>query len=719
MANDVDNKQILPFFYNNNIESNNSAIFKEFEVDGYKVFAYASLYSAKIDGLSEHLKFGIDSLISGFSSDKSEILERMKNSIFTSGDKLADHLLDLKLPIDDVDYNVCLLAFRDGIVYVWIDGNLNLRIYRGSESLLVNDKSNPQFFGSATVETGDILAVSSNEYLKNHDSHIEDYVLEKSEPSYPVFLVDYQVEHVYQKASESIVYQYKLNEEVNTQEYNEIETDNISFLRRRKDQISEKLASINIKEKFSSLKDNASRLKEKLNESGILPKTKDFVLKGLKAIWSVLMGITSAILDFIFGIVYNKSIHKFRRFQTSNKKKNLQYFMIVLTLISLSYFLFFNSWNTTNTNIASNNSDTKINNDAKIKAELQSQYNTLSGYVNPPQINSFNSANASLKNEILKARNAGFSDTGFLDRLLKDTEDLEYKIYKITAVEKVDEVFSLDQIENAQLADFSLIGNTVYAIDRANSQVLVSNSATQKFDVFAADKTLVSMNYISCLQTSCYIIDEDLGIVILNLQTKAFSKFSALKDAGRGVKELATFQSGSNSYIYTLIPQQGKLLRYTRLGEGLSQPEVWTNVPGFGLNVTDILVDGGIYEMSNDGTLRRFFNRNVEPATTFAGLGTALLPLSGDLQIAATAPRDPAPGVVNRFYVADSTNQRIAVYDRDLDTTKKLTFLGSFKYRGTEKINFGSFKEITLSPDEKSIYALSNNIVFRFSITSI
>ena len=121
--------------------------------------------------------------------------------------------------------------------------------------------------------------------------------------------------------------------------------------------------------------------------------------------------------------------------------------------------------------------------------------------------------------------------------------------------------------------------------------------------------------------------------------------------------------------------------------------------------------------MNSNGDLRRFFGGAID--TNVAGLSPSLLPLGSDLQIATTPARNTAPGVINRFYIADSANSRVAVYEKDPNATKQYTFKGSYQYRGTDKINFNAFKQIILSEDEKTLYGLSNNIVFRFSVSAI
>ncbi len=367
-------------------------------------------------------------------------------------------------------------------------------------------------------------------------------------------------------------------------------------------------------------------------------------------------------------------------------------------------------------NVDSNNNSS---NDANLRNEIELRYSALNQLAAAYQVDEFNQKLVEFRSLLESASAQGFKDDLYIKQMQTNVTQLEDSVYKVTPITKMDEVFSATNIPNVDIVDFSRVGNTIYALDRANSQVLVSNSATQQFDVFAKDPDLRALSHISCIQKSCYIVDEQIGIVILNLETRSFSKFSALRDAGKGVKEIATYLAGDVVYIYTLVPAEGKVLRYQRVGDGLSKPDVWNKDSGFGPNVTDIWVDGSIYEMSNDGTLRKFYTGSVEPINSFGGLGIAILPLRGDLQLAITPPRDPAPGVINRLYITDPANERIVVFDRDLDAQKKLRFLGSYKFRGSDRINFSNLKEIDLSSDEKYVYGLSNNIVFKFAVTSL
>jgi hypothetical protein len=717
-------KEILPFFYPNNLPKSTALDYREFEIDGYKVFALASLYSEKIETLESNLDFALDSLISSFHESDGEILDRMKNAIFSSGDKLADYLMGEKLPVDDVDYNVCLIAFFNGIAYVWVDGDLGVRIYRGKESLLVNSRGVPQFFGSSNVETGDIFALSLQNYLKDNDLAAEDYVLENSTPDYPGLFIDYQME------VNKIASAYEASPRENILKptgfaAEDIEIEEPGHIRTNAALMPEeapKRQPIST-EKMGEMRDKAVDSFNKIKESGIFGKIIDYIKIGLTSIWNGLMWLTSAILDFVFGIFYGKNQYQFKRFQTSLRKKNMQYVLLLLIFMLIGYFAFFRPAGQPGTQnnggfLSSGGNVNGLDNNA-VRNNLQAAYDELKAFSASSDIPNFNSSYEKLTGLLNQARDSGFNDTAFLNTVTIDSQNLRYVLYKITPVSKIDEAFLADNIPNAQIVDFSVIGNDVYALDKANSQVLKSNSSTQKLEVFASDANFTGLNQISCSGKVCYIMDDAQGLGTLNIETKTFNKFTALKNAGVGVKELATYSVRNTLYVYAFVPDQGKIIRYTKAGEGFSAGETWNKASGFGAAIEDIAIDGGIFEISTEGNLRRFFGGTAESASAFGGLGALMTPLGTDLQIATTPSRNTAPGVINRFYVADPLNRRVAVFEKDLNQSKQYTFKGSFEYSGGDKVNFTEFKEIVLSDDEKTLYGLGNNIVFRFSVSAI
>ncbi len=722
---DKGENQIYNVFSDSNLPKNTAFAYREFEFENTKYYVSASLYSAQVKDLYDHLNAGLDYFVTDFKNNTGDLLADMKSALFNSGDSLADHLLSLKLPVEDVDYSVCFLAFRDGVVYVWIDGDLNVRMYRGAQSMLINSQSQPQYYGSATVELGDILSISNFKNLSEEDPYTEKYVLNEAEPKYHGIFIDYQIDY----ASEELfsVISDETREDIpEIQEQGLVDQNPVD----KKNEVNTVLAETKISHKDiepdQNFKFNAAKTKilqsaTRLRDSASLERIQSG-LKGLGSrIWKFFMSITSAGLDLIFGLIYRNNPHKLKRFHGSTRKTNLQYLTIVLVLLFSGYLILSRAPSTDSpSSIPGATINQSGNNQSNIQASLQKKFDDLKLYATAKNIEQFNATYTSLNGEITMAKKNNFPNQAFLTTIETESRDLEFNLYNITKIEKADEIFVATNIPNAKIVDFSIVSNTVYAVDRANAQILISNGGLMQFDVFASDTQLTSMNNISCLQTSCYITDDNIGLVILNLQTKTFSKFTAsetLKKAGMGVQELEVFLVSSTPYVYTFIPSENKILRYIRNGDGFKNPEVWNKAAGFGGTITDFTIDGGIFEISNSGSVRRFFGGNID--ANFTGISPALLPLGTSLQIATTPARATSPNNINRFYIADSDNQRIVVYEKDLNPDKKYTFKGSYKYTGNENLTFVNIKQLIMGSDEKTLYGLSDNKVFRVSVSAL
>lgn len=709
--------QILPFFFAEHESADTQFDYVKFtSYDGYSVFACASLFSAHIDPkkIREYLKFGIKEIRNKFDGIDLPVLDRMKESIFQAGDMLADHLIDAKEEVDDVDFSVCLLAIQDGVLYVWIDGNLNLRIYRGTESLLVNGNLESQFYGSTGLELGDILAVSFNKYVEEFDERIENYVLEKEVPVYPALFVDYQVENIastqlLETPSES----FQTEESVEGLAYHGSLQDTDEDLERAYGQSEPVTSQDSLKFTVSKLglSDKLSQLKQLdlLNKAQIYLKTAGIF------IWNILLAITSGILDFFYKFIFRKNAHQVKRFQASYQKKYLQYLLIFAVIIFGIYTIIFRS----NPSTASKSGDNSSilpgigKSEQAVKNGIQADYDKLSQYYDAARVDDFNQSFASLKTSISSAKSNGFSDTAFLDNISFQAQNLEDKLYRITSITKVDQAFTAASIAKANLTDFSVINNDIYAVDKGNSQILKS-TAPDQFQTFASDSRLTALSKISCKITTCYLIDENKGIAILNVTTKTFTLVSGTESLGKTAKEIITFVIDNKPRLYVLVPSAGKVFRYDKAGETLGKQATWNSEAGFGMDTQDFAIDGSIFELSSNGVLRRFYTGKND--TSLKGLQEANPKLGSALQVAVTDARDPAPGVRNRMYIADSANKRIVVYDKDPNPSNQYLFKGSYKYRGTDKIGFENFQQIVLSGDEQFLYVLENNTVYKIQV---
>jgi hypothetical protein len=666
----------------------------------------------------------------------------MKASIFQSGDFLANYLVESNEQVEDVDFSVCMISFKDDIAYAWIDGNLNIRIYRGDDSLLVNNESKPQFFGSTNVELGDIFSVTYSDLLSEPDANTENYVLENATPSYPTLLLDYQVEN---------------KEELDIQPINQIEAREAempimtSFIKDEIEELDESMRTDDLEidaaqmdeeeypreeiNKFPKINRDTKRVKPKfdfqkiksslsnISKSPNTQKVLQSIKSGINKVFGGLMSATSKVSDFIYAVILRRNSHQLKRFQSSNKKKNLQYLLIVILIITPTYLVFFRGKSTTTTPgtktaVKNSKDNEQIRNSVQTAFQnVQKIYNT-----DPISVPSFNQSYTTLKQEIEKARSAGFSDTAYLDSTLKEVQTYENKILKVTEITKVDISYNATTIPNAKIVDFSLNGTDVYAIDQTNAQILKSGQG-QDFEVFAkdergADKKLTTMTQITCAENLCYLLDETKGLAVLNLSNKTFSNYSGLGDAGKGVKEMAYFTSIKK--IYTFTPSSGKVLRYDKLGDAFTAPTQWNKDTGFGGDISDFAIDGSILELSTSGKLRRFASGIND--TQFGGIDESTIKLGSRLQVSSTM--SPNPAKTNRLYIADSDNKMIAVYEPVFKEDKsnailKYNFKGIYKYNGTDGIQFNNFTEIVLSADENALYLLDGNAVHKVTVTGI
>jgi hypothetical protein len=715
---------ILPFFFNAGLEPDTAFEYSNFESrSGYSVFVISSLFGSKISDLDSYINAGIAEVQNIFEKIDLPILDRMKASIFKGGDFLANKMLSAGEEVEDVDFSVAVIAFMNDVMYVWIDGNLNLRIYRNTDSLLINPDRKPQFNGSTKVELGDILALAHNQYLEKEDQSFEDYVLEKQQPGYPALYIDYQFENNNQEntivtpmALDTMQNADDINnpdESTNVNTISPLNPDSQDNVEYQNEELAE--SPIELRRDVANSQPN-SNFSSKLNKD-LLDKVISRIKSAGNYIAAGLMFVSSKIIDFFYKYVLRRNDHQLDRLRSNPKKKNLQYLIIAVIIVLTLYFTVFNgkSSNTLSTN-TTNTQTTTAKTPDQLKAEVQAKFDTLTGFYNAAQVQSFNTAYTDLNTSIESAKSGGLTDTAFLDQITTNAQKYQDTLNKVTPVTKVDEVYFADSIPNAKLVDFAVVGTDVYAIDRTNAQILKS-AAGQAFQVFAGDTRLAAMSQLVCETDKCYILDEGRGIAILNLASKSFNILTNLPDAGKNVKEMVSYSISGSYRLYTLVPSEGKVVRYDKVGEGFSSPGTWNQEAGFDADTQDFSVDGNIFELSTGGILRKFFNRKVDPA--FTGLGAANPALGTKLQMVSTPARNPGPSIRNRVYIADSDNKAILVFDKDIDANGQFVFKGSYKYRGSERVSFSNFEEMLLSKDEKSIYILENNTVYRLSVTEI
>ncbi len=719
--------QILPFFFTFPDVQNQALQYLSFvSKEGYTVFVVASLFSEHIEDIERYLTVGVEEVKKRFIATDLPVLDRMKASIFQAGDYLAGFLVQEKQPVDDVDFSVCLLCMKDGLMYAWIDGDLNVRVYRGKDSIVINPERKPQFFGSMQIELGDIFSVSYADYLLEYDERFEDYVLEKETPEYPALFIDYQVEpeeiveeevrHIEDvsviEPEPELVEEALLEDLPSNESVKPLQTvEKFKPGGRENKPLREPVkAFANGNEKLKLIKDRSKQTIGKITSSSSFATAKHHSKNVLLFVWNILMNITSVIIDTVYKAIFRKNQHQIKRFQSSYNKRYLQYLMIFVMLISTVYFVFVKG---SGEKSAGGQKVAGSKTESDYRQEIQGEFDKLTQYYNAVQVSNFSDSFGKLRQEAQAAKQAGFSDEAFINEKLTKAQDFEDTLLKVTPLKKVDETYLSNTIPNVNIVAFSVSGKDVYAVDRANSQILKGSSASPlQFQVFAGDPRLSAMSKISCSDTACYILDDNKGVAILTLASKTFVIAPLLDAASKGVTEM-TFIFNR---IYTLNAADGKIMRYDKQGEGIAAGAQW-NKDAVDSNAVDFALESGIFTIDNTGVAKKFYQGKVD--TDFAGLQASNPTLGAHLQIALTPARDPGPSIRNRFYVADADNKLIAVYDKDLNAQKQFPFKGVYKYRGTDKIQFSGFKDVILSNDENYLYILENNMVYKIQVSAI
>lgn len=670
--------------------------------DDFDIFIAASLSSKVLTDLDDYLSLGIEELKDKLLSSNAPILDRMKDAIYKAGDALAAELIESHQPVEDVDFSAGVLAFHDDVLYVWIDGDLNARIYRADDSILVNPEKSPQFFGSTIVQLGDIIGVSFNMYVAEKDSAFEDYVLEKNTPEYPVLYLDYQVDG--QNAISSFDEEVEVpNEEISHTQNTigaHLDEENGETLLNNTAEAEDTMISM---PELGQIKYQG---KERRNYNR--PETKEKILGVLRSLSNIWLKISSPVPDFFYTVILRKNSHQLKRFKESRQKKLFQFALLFLLITFVGYILFV-SFNASNSKVKTSNTSAGNKTDTKVRTDIQDQFDKLVRSYNNVEISDFNTNFTNLKSLISTAKQNGFGDTGFLDNTLNQAQNYEDTLYKVTPITKVDDIFLSDKLSNPLIVDFDVVGNDVYALDRQNSQVLKS-TINQQFEIFAGDPQFKKLSRISCIDGSCYLLDEEQGLLVLSLANKKITAYKGLSSAGKDVKEMVyAFDN-----IYTIVTTESKLLKYGKVGDGFKAPVKWNITEGFGLDALDFAIDGNVFELTDKGELKKYYNGRYDPS--FKGLDDPIPALGTNLQLAMTPARQTG---INRVYISDSTNKRIAVFEKDPNPNGKYTFKGNYKYRGPDEIKFENFEEIVLSKDEKYLYVLENNSVYKIGVTAI
>jgi hypothetical protein len=204
-------------------------------------------------------------------------------------------------------------------------------------------------------------------------------------------------------------------------------------------------------------------------------------------------------------------------------------------------------------------------------------------------------------------------------------------------------------------------------------------------------------------QTSDLLILESGGLLEYNPSWGLTTAPVANKDAWALPVAVGSFFGN----FYILDPQAGQILRYMPGAEGYTNPaqyylsdQVTVELSG----AVDMAIDGFIYVLYADGTIRKF-EAGVPVEFQITEIDK---PLSRPAAI-YTAPDD----VAQYLYVADAGNRRVVQLNKDG------RFVRQFKPRDEDTVNFETLRSIFVDELTGKLYLLNDHALYIANITPL
>lgn len=723
------------FTYTTNNDPHISYSYTNFFHNGLDIIVFAKLSGKYISDLEYYVNLALDKFkeIYTTTTESDEILSTLHKCIIESGDFLASELHNNNEKLDDVDYSVCAIALGFGKIGIWIDGDVNVRIYRGDQTILVNDeKEKLQFYGSTKLELGDLIYVSDTKYLEKplEDPFSFAYNID---PKFPCLIIHHDeyfaTEPIEQKFLENTNNEdEKETEVVNLNQFEEENLDSVEVMKSeefeedKKNFKSKEIPNTKTANKINPkiYLDTIYKYAGKIDISDVLKNSLVVLKKAIKFITKFYLNISQFLIEFLIALFYKKDTVAYKRVVQSNKKQKFE-ILLSLVLALLSIFIIYqlipkqvnaptNNINNTNTNQNTNISNNTNPNEI-LKEEIQALVTELKKNQIQSDYTSFSSNLVKFFEKIKKAEELKI-EGNFINEKLNEVYSYEETLFNIKRLEKPNLVYLPDD-QNINIIDIAESNGTIYAIDSTNNQILRTNTTTGKIEAFASDSALQKLKLIECSPSECYVIDEENGIAILNLSTRIFRKFTSnatLKSLGQNTNDMKIYQIGNTTNIYLYRKNQNEIVRIQRSGDGFTVPSKWNTDVGFGQNTSGFAIDGSIYELSSDGTVRRFYTGKLVSANEFNGLDNPLGEWKNATEITTNEK-------TNYIYILDKDNSRIVVYEKTLNPNgnKKYQFVESIKIKTTNNspVDISQATDLIITTDGKNLYISQRDIIYQ------
>jgi hypothetical protein len=236
-----------------------------------------------------------------------------------------------------------------------------------------------------------------------------------------------------------------------------------------------------------------------------------------------------------------------------------------------------------------------------------------------------------------------------------------------------------------QLYAYHAASNRIFKMtEKGEVQAFVNNSQGVGFFVkgidHQADKQIL------------FLTDEP-GIAVVDTKTGTVSSQElALPAAETGVVALVPY--GSRLYLYDATTHN--IYAYSKSLRGYTGREAWVKEQSqLPREVTGLAIDGFIYTLHNDGTIKRFFKGEVQPEFTVETVSPVL---KGPSKLKTEADW-------RNLYVLDKNENRVVIFDKKGQLQRQITIDRKWP-----------LTDIAVAGKEQALFLLSGNTVFKASL---
>jgi hypothetical protein len=184
--------------------------------------------------------------------------------------------------------------------------------------------------------------------------------------------------------------------------------------------------------------------------------------------------------------------------------------------------------------------------------------------------------------------------------------------------------------------------------------------------------------------------NNEISYIIFDLEQKKITGDLKQATNNTAVKDLVVY--GNN--LYVLDNKNKQIFKYPESGGSFANGQTWLEEEFDTSNSSSLTIDGGIYIIGNDGSIKNFLKGALERFDYHTPR-----PNIGPNAIIKTF-RDS-----NYLYIIDPSNNRVLIMDKD----------GNIKDQYASQ-KFNDLKDLAVDPEEKAIYLLNNQHLYLLAI---